>query len=152
MCECVCVCVCLCMSECVCVCVSVCLCVYVSVSVCVCVYVWLCSSVCVCALVCPCEIVSMSVSICVFWGYFSWFFFRFLYRRSSAIMSWSSSHVLLDYWGTFCARGYPNAHFRCCQFGESNPCSSNQNNKCQRLNDVGHPDVCVSVFCVSMCL
>ena len=32
--------------------------------------------------------------------------------RSSAIRSWSSTHVLfLDHWGTFCAGGHPNVHF-----------------------------------------
>ena len=48
-------------------------------------------------------------------------------------MSWSSTYVLLDYWGTFCAGGLPNAHFRCCHYGDSNPCISNLNYKCQAL-------------------
>ena len=39
------------------------------------------------------------------------FFFRFLSRPSSALISWSSTQVLVDHWGTFCAGGYPNVHF-----------------------------------------
>ena len=39
------------------------------------------------------------------------FFFFFLSRPSSALISWSSTQVLVDHWGTFCAGGYPNVHF-----------------------------------------
>ena len=35
------------------------------------------------------------------------FCFVFLYRRGSAIISWSSTHVLWNYWGTFYAGGCP---------------------------------------------
>ena len=38
-------------------------------------------------------------------------FFWFLSRPSSALISWSSTQVLVDHWGTFCAGGYPNVHF-----------------------------------------
>ena len=39
-------------------------------------------------------------------------FVFFLYRRSSATMSWSSTYVLfLDHWGTFCAGGLPKVQF-----------------------------------------
>ena len=34
-----------------------------------------------------------------------------LSRPSSALISWSSTQVLVDHWGTFCAGGYPNVHF-----------------------------------------
>ena len=39
------------------------------------------------------------------------FFFSFLSRPSSALISSSSTQVLVDHWGTFCAGGYPNVHF-----------------------------------------
>ena len=73
------------------------------------------------------------LSIFIFFGFYTCVF-------QLSCMSWPSTYVLLDYRGTFCAGGHPNAHFRCCHFGDSNPCSSNLNNKCQRLNNVGHPD------------
>ena len=78
------------------------------------------------------------------------FDFFFLYRRSSAIMSWSSTHVLFwTGWGTLCAGGHPNDHFRRCRLQGSNPCSSNPNNKYQRPNRVGHLDPPISAFCLS---
>ena len=40
------------------------------------------------------------------------FLFVFLSRPSAALMSLSSTQVLVDHWGTFCAGGYPNVHFR----------------------------------------
>ena len=56
-------------------------------------------------------------------------------------MSWSSTHVLFwIIWGTFCAGSHPNVHFRWCRLQGSNPCRPNLNNKCRRLNDVGHLD------------
>ena len=42
---------------------------------------------------------------------FFFFFFQFLSRPSSALISWSSTQVLVDHWGTFCAGGYPYVHF-----------------------------------------
>ena len=40
------------------------------------------------------------------------FFFCFLYRRSSAMMSWSSTDVLFwTHWATFCGGGHPKFHF-----------------------------------------
>ena len=63
------------------------------------------------------------------------------------IQAWFSYHFAglpltscLDHWGTFCAGGHPNVHFRCCCLQGSNPCSGNLNNKCQRPNHVGHLD------------
>ena len=42
----------------------------------------------------------------------TFFFFRFLYRLSSALMCRSSTDVLFwTDWGTFCAGGHPNVHF-----------------------------------------
>ena len=41
---------------------------------------------------------------------FSLFFFYWL---SSALISWSSTQVLVDYWGTFCAGDLPMPIFRC---------------------------------------
>ena len=38
-------------------------------------------------------------------------FFRFLSRPSSALICWSSTQVLVEHWGTFCAGGNPNVHF-----------------------------------------
>ena len=43
------------------------------------------------------------------WNFYLFFFF--LSRPSSALISWSSTQVLVDHWGTFCAGGYPNVHF-----------------------------------------
>ena len=39
------------------------------------------------------------------------FLLLFLSRPSSALISWSSTEVLVDHWGTFCAGGYPNVLF-----------------------------------------
>ena len=40
------------------------------------------------------------------------FFVQFLYRRSSAIISWSSTDVLFwNHMGTLCAGGHPNVPF-----------------------------------------
>ena len=39
------------------------------------------------------------------------FRFRFFSRSSSALISWSSTQVLVDHKDTFCAGGYPNVHF-----------------------------------------
>ena len=69
------------------------------------------------------------------------FFSFFLYRRSSAFISWSYTHILfLDHWGIFCAGGHPNVHFRCCHCRDSNPDRVNANNKYCRLYDVSHSD------------
>ena len=35
----------------------------------------------------------------------------YLYRPSKTLISWSSTQVLVDHSGTFCAGGYPNVHF-----------------------------------------
>ena len=37
--------------------------------------------------------------------------FRFFYRSSPALYHLSSTQILLDYWGTFCAGGLPNIQF-----------------------------------------
>ena len=40
------------------------------------------------------------------------YFWSFLYWHSSAVLGWSSTHVLfLDHRGTFCAGGLPNVSF-----------------------------------------
>ena len=59
------------------------------------------------------------------------------------------SRPVLDCWATFCGGGgggHPNVHFRCCHCRDSNPDRVNANNKCRRLNDVGHPDPLFFVF------
>ena len=68
------------------------------------------------------------------------FIFFFLYRRSSAIMSWSSTHVLFGSLGHLLWGGHPNVHFRWYRWQGSNPCRPNLNNKCLCLNHVGHLD------------
>ena len=62
----------------------------------------------------------------------------FLYRHSSAMMLVFHLRPVLDHWGTFCAGGLPNVHFRCCHRWDLNPNSCHANNKCQRLNDIRH--------------
>ena len=42
---------------------------------------------------------------------FNVFFCFCLSMPSSALISWSSTQVLVDHWGTFCAGGYPDVHF-----------------------------------------
>ena len=39
------------------------------------------------------------------------FFVLVFYRSSLALYHWSSTQILLDYWGTFYAGGHPNVHF-----------------------------------------
>ena len=51
--------------------------------------------------------VGMTYNVFVFFQ----IFFSFSHRPSSALISWSSTQVLVDHWGTFCAGGYPNVHF-----------------------------------------
>ena len=36
---------------------------------------------------------------------------RFFFRSSLALYRWSSTQILPDYWGTFCAGGLPNVQF-----------------------------------------
>ena len=45
--------------------------------------------------------------------YFFFFlqFFQFFYRPSSALISWSSTQVLLNNWCTFCAGSFPMSNF-----------------------------------------
>ena len=43
--------------------------------------------------------------------FFFFLILKFISRPSSALISWSSTQVLVDHWGTFCAGGYPNVHF-----------------------------------------
>ena len=69
--------------------------------------------------------------------FFFFFFFWCLYRRSSAIMSWSSTDVLFwTHWATFCGGVTPMSIFRRCCLQGSNPCRGSPNNKCQRPNHV----------------
>ena len=49
----------------------------------------------------------------------------FLYRRSSTIMSWSTTHILFGSLGHL----HPNVHFPRCSLQGSNPCRWNPNNK-----------------------
>ena len=66
-------------------------------------------------------------------------FWVFLYRGSSAITSWSSTHVLFWIIGAPSVQGaIPKSIFRCCHCLDSNPGRHNLNNKCRCLNDVGH--------------
>ena len=44
-------------------------------------------------------------------NFFFFLILKFISRPSSALISWSSTQVLVDHWGTFCAGGYPNVHF-----------------------------------------
>ena len=38
---------------------------------------------------------------------------------SLALFHWSSTQVLLDHWGPFCAGGYPNINFLLCNYQDS---------------------------------
>ena len=61
-------------------------------------------------------------------------FFWFLYRRSSAIMSWSSTHVLFwNHWGTFCAGGHPSSIFVAATAGTRTPTGSMQTTSANAL-------------------
>ena len=45
-------------------------------------------------------------------SYFFFFFFSGFYSGLvQLLISWSSTQVLVDRWGTFCAGVYPNVHF-----------------------------------------
>ena len=50
------------------------------------------------------------IVLAVFLFFFFWFWF--LFRPGSALISWSSTQVLVDYWGTFCAGAIPMSIFR----------------------------------------
>ena len=68
------------------------------------------------------------------------FFFFFSTCLVQSILAGLPLRSCLDQWGTLCARVFPNVHFRCCYWRDSNPCRRNLYKKCQRLNDIGHCD------------
>ena len=68
---------------------------------------------------------------------------RFLYRRSLAGLSWSSTHILFWITGAPSVQGaFPMSNFHWYLQWNSNPVRPNLNKWFRRLNDigVGHPD------------